>query len=92
MGARLRYARLMALTLRSGWYAMGSRWIGLHTQRASTTARNGTLSMQGGGYGLAATLNRGCFAHALDRAEGRAHVRTMRTRIVDALLVNCHRL
>jgi hypothetical protein len=83
MGEQLRYVRLVALTLRSGWFAMGSRWIGLCTQRESTIRRSATLSMRGEGYGQVATLSRGGFACVSGKAGGRATVRTMQTRILN---------
>ena len=83
-GARSRYVRLMALTLRNGWYAMGSRWIGPHTQRASTIRPSVTLSMPGEGCGQEATLSRGYSARVSDKAGDRVAVRTMRTRILES--------
>jgi endonuclease YncB( thermonuclease family) len=38
-GRTVAYVRLMASTLRTGWYATDWRWIGLHTQRANTIGR-----------------------------------------------------
>jgi hypothetical protein len=78
--ARLRYVRLIALTLGSGWYATGSRSIGLSTRRANTAGLSATLNMQGEAYGRGATLSRGGFALVLGKAGSRATVRTMRSR------------
>jgi hypothetical protein len=73
----------MALTLRSGWYATGSRSIGPNTQEGSTVRSNATPIMRGAEYGQAATLSRGCFAHASEWAGSRVTVRTMQTRILE---------
>ena len=72
----------MAWTLRSRWYAMGSRWIGPGTQEASTTRRNATLSTRGEACGQAAMLSRGYSAPVSGKADGRVTVRTMRGRIL----------
>jgi hypothetical protein len=48
-------------------------------QRILSVERDGT----DGGYGKVATLSRGCSRPASGKSEGRATVRTMRTRIRD---------
>ena len=83
MDARLRYVRLAALTLRNGWYAMGSRSIGPNTLRADTKRRSAMLIMPGEGYGRAAMLSHGYSARVSGKAGSRLTVRTMRTRIRD---------
>jgi thymidine phosphorylase len=80
-GERLRFARLVALTLRRGWYAADKRSTGRSIQKESTSLSRKTLSAQAAAFGQDRMSCRGSIGFAGGTADGLAAVRMMRIRI-----------